>query len=138
MYITSIEIINKFTTITMSTNALISVQNLKRVYLYKHYDGYPRRTLPWLQKFNKEFTERRGVDNSYKFAQLVRNSSHPDAIAEFGLDPSDTTGWGVFVSEESTFPKVGQEYMYQLNEDGTVTSYAVYKNEYGVVTKREI
>lgn len=97
----------------MATSALIKVEGLKNVYLYKHYDGNPTYTLPWLEEFNKDFTQKRGDDPGYKFAQLLR-SSIADAT-KFNLDPSRTTGWGV-MNEDN----VGVDYKYLLRKDGTV------------------
>jgi len=97
----------------MSTNALIKVESLPNVGFYKHYDGYPEATLPWLEKFNKEFTEKRGVDPHYKFAQLVRSSAFDQK--EFTLDSSRETGWGVVCGDEWVC-----HYEYILKDDGTV------------------
>lgn len=98
----------------MSTNAVIVVEGLD-VALYKHWDGDPDSTLPWLEKFNKEFTEKRGIDAEYKFAQLIRSSILMQE--EFNLDPSTETGWGVF----NNLDEIGYEYLYILMSDGTVT-----------------
>jgi hypothetical protein len=97
----------------MGTSAVIRVENVEYAEVYKHWDGYPEGTLAWLEKFNKEFTENRGVDNPYKFAQLLRNSVV--AQEEFNLDPSETTGWGV-----EAYGSVHGDFTYTLKEDGTV------------------
>lgn len=97
----------------MSTNAVIMVQGLDMVF-YKHWDGYPEGTLPWLEKFNKYFTENRGYDPMYKFAQLIRSSYTMQE--EFDLDPSVVTGWGV----AKDIKDVSYDYLYILMEDGTV------------------
>lgn len=102
----------------MATRAIIKVEGVNNCALYKHWDGYPSGTLPWLEKFNKEFTEKRGNDPSYKMAQLLRSSVK--MAEEFGLDDSDFTGWGVVGRNDD----MGQEFEYLLNADGTVT----YKN----------
>ena len=99
----------------MSTNAIIKVEGITTVKVYKHWDGYPEATLPWLEAFNKKFTKERGNDLQYKFAQLLR-SSYRDAD-EFELDKSEFTGWGVIGYEDCTFIA----YIYTLNMDGTVT-----------------
>jgi hypothetical protein len=96
----------------MSTNAVIRVEGLD-VELYKHWDGYPDATLEWLEKFHKDFNDRRGVDPQYEFAQLVRSSIR-DAD-EFGLDESHYTGWGVSVKGGSYY-----DYLYILKNDGSV------------------
>ena len=77
----------------MSTRAIIKIQGFKVCEIYKHYDGYPEATLPWLEAFNKKFAAERGDDPRYKFAQLLRSSAFD--CGEFGLDESRTTGWGV-------------------------------------------
>lgn len=76
----------------MGTRTIIKVENFNVACLYKHWDGDPESTLPWLEAFNQRFTEKRGADNTYKFAQLIRSSSR-DA-KEFSLDDSTETGWG--------------------------------------------
>ena len=70
----------------MATRATIKVEGIESVKVYKHWDGMPKHTLPWLKKFNKDFTKARGDDPDYKFAQLLRSSAR-DA-EEFGLDAS--------------------------------------------------
>ena len=99
----------------MGTRALIHVQGLPQVAVYKHWDGSPESTLPWLEKFNKEFAEKRGDDPSYKFAQLLRSSVR-DA-EEFRLDTSTETGWGVVAND---VVDCGEEYTYTLLTDGRV------------------
>lgn len=98
----------------MGTRAIIRIEGVNYAELYKHYDGYPKRTLPWLQAFNESFTKARGNDPSYKFAQLLRNTVI--GAREFGLDDSDFTGWGI--NEFSS--DCGQQFTYLLKIDGTV------------------
>lgn len=103
----------------MATRALIKVEGLQGVCLYKHFDGYPEATLPWLQDFNESFTKERGDDPEYKFAQLIRSSVLLQE--KFNLDPSTTTGWGVFTFKTSDgLPDARQNYTYTLKTDGTV------------------
>ena len=97
----------------MSTNAVIRVAGFKTGELYKHWDGYPDSTLPWLEKFNKDFAAQRGDDAPYKFAQLIRSSAFDGK--DFHLDEARYTGWGVFPSGSSHY-----DYLYILNVDGTV------------------
>lgn len=99
----------------MGTSAAIFVKGLPGVCVYKHFDGYPEATLPWLTEFNSTFTTNRGDDPSYKFAQLLRSSAR-DA-EKFNLDDSTTTGWGVLVTKDSP----GCDFEYHLLRDGTVT-----------------
>lgn len=99
----------------MATRSEIIVEGVDEVKVYKHWDGYPSATLPWLEWFNKRFTARRGEQQGYKFAQLLR-SSIADA-KEYDLDDSRFTGWGVYPIGEDT----GAEYIYTLNIDGSVT-----------------
>lgn len=98
----------------MSTHAVIRVQGLSCVDAYKHFDGAPCSTLPWLEKFNEDFTKMRGDDPSYKFAQLLRSSAFD--CETFGLDQSKSTGWGVFAQNTCDY-----DYLYILNTDGSVT-----------------
>lgn len=98
----------------MGTSAAIIVEGLEQVRVYKHFDGDPDSTLPWLTDFNKTFAEKRGEDESYKFAQLLRSSTR-DA-KKYDLDDSEYTGWGVM-------PNVGdcgENFTYILKLDGTV------------------
>ncbi len=99
----------------MATRATITLENFNTCKLYKHWDGYPSATLPWLESFNKKFTGARGVDNEYKFAQLIRSSAK-DA-KEFDLDDNITTGWGVVPISAD----MDAEFEYRLMLDGTVT-----------------
>ena len=98
----------------MATRSTISIQGFKPI-VYKHWDGNPEAMLPWLTKFNKQFTERRGIDPHYKMAQLLRSSVL--MRDEFALDASEVTGYGVF----EKFEDIGQEYNYLLLDDGSVT-----------------
>ena len=100
----------------MATRAIISIEGFTTARLYKHFDGAPAHTLPWLEAFNKDFTENRGDDPEYKFAQLLRSSIR-DA-EEFNLDKSKHTGWGVIPN--SAFDNCGAQYYYRLMNNGTV------------------
>lgn len=97
----------------MGTSAVIRVEGNKSAELYKHWDGYTDATLPWLLKFNHQFTQMRGNDPEYKLAQLVRSSALMQD--EFGLDPSTDTGWGL-CAVDSCYG----DYQYLLKEDGGV------------------
>jgi len=98
----------------MGTRAVIKIKDYGTACLYKHWDGYPEATLEWLEEFNKEFSDGRGNDNTYKFAQLVRSSV---LLADkYNLDQSKLTGWGVYPANAD----VGQEYEYILCPDGSV------------------
>jgi len=98
----------------MATTAKIIVEGINNVCIYKHWDGYPKATLPWLKKFNKEFSKNRGDDPNYKFAQLLRSSAFDGN--KFNLDLSRETGWGVYLMNE-----IGStSYTYILKKDGTV------------------
>ena len=99
----------------MGTRCIIEVKGVDYAKVYKHWDGYPEATLPWLTKFNKEFTENRGDDPAYKFAQLLRSSVFD--CEEFDLDDSKETGWGVV----SPTTDCDVSYTYILEKDGTVT-----------------
>ncbi len=104
----------------MATRSVIKVEGFTTAQLYKHWDGYPDATLPWLEKFNSEFTQNRGVDSTYKFAQLLRSSV--SMADEFGLDKSTDTGWGVYPFGTDN----GQEYEYILMDDGSVNVVEIF------------
>lgn len=99
----------------MSTNAVIQVEGNDCI-VYKHWDGYPSATLPFLREFHKRFLKNRGYDPTYETAQLLRATMTmgPD----FELDPSEFTGWGVYAGtvEDTDVP-----YAYVLHSDGSVS-----------------
>ncbi len=99
----------------MATRSTIKVAGLPYAKLYRHWDGYPEATLPWLQKFNEQFTRNRGDDPEYKLAQLIRSSVL--MADQFNLDTSQITGWGIVPHSDDC----GEEYEYTLHPDGTVT-----------------
>lgn len=108
--------------IPMATRATIYVDGIDTVKVYKHWDGNPEATLPWLEAFNKAFTEERGDEPDYKFAQLLRSSAS-DA-RKYQLDSSPHTGWGVVdISDD-----VGEEHEYHLLVDGTVKHLPVERH----------
>ena len=84
----------------MATRSYIKISDLQGLKLYKHYDGDPKSTLPWLKSFNTKWAETGREDNNYKFAQLVR-SSVIDA-EEFNLDTSTETGWALNIWKTNT------------------------------------
>ena len=94
--------------------AKITVEGNAQICLYKHFDGDPESTLPWLEWFNKDFTSERGDDPEYKLAQLIRSSVRD--CQKFNLDPSIYTGWGVGLSKNFDC-----NFAYILHKDGTVT-----------------
>ena len=100
----------------MATRAIIIVEGITFAKVYKHYDGYPSATLPWLEEFNENFEESRNNDPEYKFAQLLRSSARRDA-EKYNLDDSKFTGWGVV----SYWGNNGADYVYTLHIDGSVT-----------------
>lgn len=99
----------------MATSVKIKVEGLKGVALYKHWDGYPTATLPWLEAFNENFTAARGDDPNYKFAQLIRSSAFDSEV--FNLDYDRILGWGVITDKEEW----NCRYIYTLHRDGTVS-----------------
>ena len=99
----------------MATRCTIKIEGINYAKVYKHWDGYPDATLGWLRVFNHEFTDKRGDDAEYKFAQLLRSSVR-DA-EKYNLDASQHTGWGVFAFDEHW----GEEFEYTLHKDGSVT-----------------
>lgn len=99
----------------MATRCTIKIEGINYAKIYKHWDGYPDATLPWLESFNEDFCEERGDDPTYKFAQLLR-SSERDA-KNYKLDGSHYTGWGILSYDANA----GEEYEYTLHGDGSVT-----------------
>ena len=99
----------------MATRCTIKIEGINYAKVYKHWDGYPDATLKWLTEFNKNFTNNRGDDPNYKFAQLLRNSIRDCSV--FDLDPSQYTGWGVVAFDEHW----GAEFEYTLHKDRSVT-----------------
>lgn len=98
----------------MATRAVIKIEGVNFAQIYKHWDGYPEATLPWLEAFNSSFEKERSNDPAYKFAQLLRDSVVSEK--KFRLDESRTTGWGV-----TNFNGVdNHDYEYLLKSDGTV------------------
>jgi len=100
----------------MATRSIIKIEGSKAV-IYKHWDGSPKATLPWLKKFNKAFAKNRGDDPEYKVAQLLRDSVRSGD--EFHLDSSEYTGWGVYVDTDGKID-MDQDYTYILKTNGEV------------------
>lgn len=105
----------------MGTRCLIKVEGMKGVAVYKHWDGYPKGTLPWLKSFNKNFTKERGDDPEYKFAQLLRSSAFD--CDKFHLGNDKTTGWGVLPLKTNNEIPFDIAYVYILKKDGKVKTY---------------
>ena len=99
----------------MATRATIKIEGINEMKVYKHWDGNPKSTLPWLESFNESFTQGRGIDSSYKIAQLLRSSIN-DA-KEFDLDGNLQTGWGLVPYSDDC----GAEFEYELLNNGKVT-----------------
>ena len=99
----------------MATSAIIKIEGLNFAQVYKHYDGYPENTLPWLEEFNAEFARNRGSDPEYKLAQLLRSSKRLED--KFNLDPNNFRGWGVVSPREEW----GEIFRYTLHKDGSVS-----------------
>lgn len=98
----------------MATRSTIKVKG-NDLTIYKHWDGSPESTLPWLKDFTKKFIENRGDDEIYFVAQLLRSSVR-DAET-YQLDDSEFTGWGVIGGDED----FGAAYTYFINlEKGTI------------------
>ena len=96
----------------MATRAVIELEGMNLVSLYKHWDGYPSATLPWLLHFASENGVRSDID--YAFAQLIRSSAFDGE--KFGLGQSRSTGWGVIPKGAD----YGTDFRYVINRDGTV------------------
>ena len=96
----------------MATRSTIKIEGVDFAKIYKHWDGYPEAMVDWLNEFNNHFNKERGDDPEYKFAQLLRFSQREGE--KFGLDMSDTTGWGVIPIDSSYWA----EYEYILTNKG--------------------
>lgn len=99
----------------MSTVATIKIEGLNFAKAYKHWDGDPDATYPWLKSFNETFAEQGGYGPDRKLAQLLRDSKAREA--EFRLDKSNFTGWRIVPFTAN----VGEEFEYTLHESGAVT-----------------
>lgn len=99
----------------MATRSTIKIEGIEFCKIYKHWDGRPAQMIDWLSDFNKYFTEKRGVDSSYKFAQCLRFAKENEDL--YRLDKSMETGWGVVKYHDDC----GEDYEYTLNNDGTVS-----------------
>lgn len=98
----------------MATRSTIKIEGVNFAKIYKHWDGYPDAMVDWLNEFNNHFNEKRGHDPEYKFAQLLRFSQREGQ--RFGLDMSNTTGWGVVPIDSDC----SAEYEYILKKDGVI------------------
>lgn len=115
----------------MGTRAVIRVEGIDFAQVYKHWDGYPSATLPWLKHFNQAFTKERGDDPHYKFAQLLRSSAFDGE--QFELDKSRATGWGVMPYGEDSW----QEFIYVLLKGGAVAVQGADGTPYAEETNDE-
>jgi hypothetical protein len=95
----------------MATRCTIKIEGVKYAKIYKHWDGYPKGMLPWLNKFNDNFNKKRGNDPEYKFAQCLRFAERQGN--RFNLDMSEYTGWGVIPYDADYFA----DYEYTLTKD---------------------
>jgi len=109
----------------MATRSIVTVTGTN-IALYKHWDGYPTvkgKDSDWLKfliAFNRMFAKQRGVDPSYKIAQLLRRTAHYEK--RFNLDESYYTGYGLIFYNKTTDKVVAsEEYVYTLHDDGSVT-----------------
>lgn len=99
----------------MATRSIIKFEG-SNVIVYKHWDGYPSATYPWLAHFNEEFSIARGEDVIYKMAALLR-SSILDAD-KFNLPKDPFTGWGIMDVKDQS--ECWAEYFYTLKLNGKV------------------
>lgn len=100
----------------MGTRATIIIEGVSYAKIYQHWDGEPEHTLKYLINFNQDFTENRGDDPEYKFAQFLRFTARPENVEKYNLDNNVYTGWGVFPFDQDC----GQAFEYILKKDGTV------------------
>ena len=96
----------------MATRCTIKIDGVNYAKIYKHWDGYPKGMLNWLNEFNDNFNKNRGENPEYKFAQCLRFAQREGK--RFDLDMSEHTGWGVIPFDENYFA----EYEYTLTSEG--------------------
>ena len=103
----------------MGTRAIIKIENID-VALYKHCDGAPDSTLPWLVEFHSDFLKNRGEDPCYEFAQLIRSSSNLKNVEKYRLGNSPYIGWGVITFNKLDPDYMGAQYVYTLKLNGEI------------------
>lgn len=99
----------------MSTRAHIVIEG-HPVMIYKHSDGYPEGVLPVLSDIVLRFSEKRGIDDEYLAAQIVRAFAFDDADNHTGstYDPRESMlGWGLDTSLHGD-----EEYIYLIKSNG--------------------
>ena len=96
----------------MATRCTIKIEGVNYAKIYKHWDGYPKGMLNWLNEFNDDFNKKRGGYPEYKFAQCLRFAQREGD--RFDLDQSEYTGWGVIGYDEG----YSSEYEYTLTKEG--------------------
>jgi len=101
----------------MSTHAVIRVEG-SNVALFKHWDGYPENTLPWLKKFNKDSVKFfPAMYPDHKVAELIRSTV--TSAKKYTLSKS---GWAVLIAPpEQGFHEIDAEFIYELKTDGSVS-----------------
>lgn len=94
----------------MGTRTTIQIEGCE-CKIYNHWDS-PNAIEPWLKGFHADFLEKRGCDESYELAQLLRNS-----VNQSNLDKSKYTGWGILSANDDC----GEAYEFICKRDGTIT-----------------
>lgn len=97
----------------MAFSSIIQVEGVDFAQVYMHNDADTNATLGWLEDFNREFTDKRGDEPEYKFAQLLRSSSFESHDLSYSL----FIGWAI----KPFGVNMGQIFEYTLKKDGTVT-----------------
>ena len=95
----------------------IFIEGISYAKIYKHNNEFytPERMREKLEAFNQEFTEERGEEADYKFAQLIKQSN---TIFKEDLKVEEKfEGWGVLQYEEFC----NSSHRYILHLDGTVS-----------------
>jgi hypothetical protein len=107
----------------MATRAIIHMDD-KTIGIYKHWDGYPEATLPWLEEFHEDFLKNQGWDPEYELAQLLRSTVRFQK--KYGLDNDLYTGWGITTLEDASWI----DYVYTLQKDGLILINGAPSEEY--------
>lgn len=92
----------------MSTRCQIKIKDSEdNIFIYKHWDGYPKKVIPILKPFVDKFIKERGQDDAYLLAQIIRHF----AIEEYKSgELSEFTGWGLDCDQHGDI-----EYLYEVD-----------------------
>lgn len=87
-------------------------EDCNKIYIYKHWDGYPSNVMPILEPLVADFFIKRGPDMPYLLCQIVRAFAVRDH--ETGRVES-FTGWGLDTCKHGDI-----SYLYEIDESGQI------------------